>query len=34
MLKMSETADQYRLSSQMYKRYAGMFRLVLKGGGG
>lgn len=31
MLRMSETREQYRLTSQIYKKYTGMFKLAAKG---
>jgi flagellar basal-body rod protein FlgB len=34
MLKMSESREQYKLTSQLYKKYAGMFKLATKGPGG
>jgi flagellar basal-body rod protein FlgB len=34
MLKMSETREQYKLTTQLYKKYATMFKLAAKGPGG
>jgi flagellar basal-body rod protein FlgB len=33
MLKMSNNAEDYRLTSQLYKKYANLFRIAIRGSG-
>jgi flagellar basal-body rod protein FlgB len=34
MLKMSDNAEQYRLTSQVYKKYSNLFKIAIRGSGG